>query len=110
MESPTEAAAPRIKINLSYIEYKEDFYPEANKVDIPESEKKRAKSMKDEAGSSLEDVLNNQKINLYYVEENDDGSYDVKTIYENPSHDLISIILPLQKGLYHLGEEFGSTD
>ena len=40
--------------------------------------------------------MQNQKINLYYVEESD-GNYSFNPIYEDPTHDLISIIIPIPK-------------
>jgi hypothetical protein len=83
-----------------------DYYDEEYDIfKLEETEEEIAKDLMPPENSSLSDLFEKQKMNLYFVKESkSSGMYDLKEIYENPSHDLISIIIPLQKSMAHMGD------
>lgn len=98
MEKARSNSSLRIRCYDSYDSSKDEFKME-------ESEKQKAEKLMPPKKISLNALLINQKINLYYVEAEKDGSYRLKVICEDPSHDLISIIFPLQRSLDHMGTD-----
>jgi len=89
-------------INYCYVPYDES----ADNITLEETEKEKAKNGMPSKDISLRELLADQKINLYYVDEIASGGlYELKVLYEDPSHDLISIIIPLQKSLAHMGND-----